>query len=91
MDFPMCRSVPNVWLSPNYFSDLIKKETGERPHEHIQRFLIERVKKALTDGDKSVSEIAYALGFNYTHHLSRLFKKATGMSPTEYVAALKLK
>lgn len=78
-------------LSPNYFSDLIKKETGERPHEHIQRFLIERVKKALTDGDKSVSEIAYALGFNYTHHLSRLFKKTTGMSPTEYVAALKLK
>lgn len=90
--------IPNVQecadrlsLSPNYFSDLMKRETGETPHEHIQRFLIERAKKALTDSDKTVSEVAYELGFNYTHHLSRLFKKATGMSPTEYVTALKLK
>ena len=78
-------------LSPNYFSDLVKRETGERPHEHIQRFLIERVKTALATGDKSVSEIAYGLGFNYTHHLSRLFKKFTGMTPTEYIKVLKLK
>lgn len=78
-------------LSPNYFSDLIKRETGETPHDHIQRFVIERAKKALTDGGKTVSEVAYDLGFNYTHHLSRLFKKATGMSPTEYLSALKLK
>lgn len=76
-------------LSPNYFSDLVKKETGETPHEHIQRFLIERAKKELAEGSKSISEIAYGLGFNYTNHLSRLFKKATGMSPTEYVEALK--
>lgn len=78
-------------LSPNYFGDLVKRETGETPHTHIQRFIIERAKKALTEDGKTVSEVAYSLGFNYTHHLSRLFKKATGMSPTEYVAALKLK
>lgn len=78
-------------LSPNYFSDLIKRETGETPHDHIQRFIVERAKKALTDGRKTVSEVAYDLGFNYTHHLSRLFKKATGMSPIEYLSALKLK
>lgn len=78
-------------LSPNYFGDLVKRETGETPHTHIQRFIIERAKKALTEDGKTVSEVAYGLGFNYTHHLSRLFKKATGMSPTEYVAALKLK
>lgn len=78
-------------LSPNYFSDLIKRETGDRPHEHIQRFLIERVKKELAEGNKSISEIAYDMGFNYVHHLSRLFKKSTGMSPTEYIEVLKLK
>lgn len=77
-------------LSPNYFGDLIKRETGETPHEHIQRFLIERVKKELATGHRNVTEIAYDLGFNYAHHLSRLFKKATGMTPREYVAALKL-
>ena len=78
-------------LSPNYFSDLVKRETGETPHEHIQRFLIERVKKSLAEGDKTISEIAYDMGFNYTHHLSRMFKNATGMTPKEYLAALKLK
>lgn len=76
-------------LSPNYFSDLIKRETGETPREHIRRFLIDRTKKELAEGSKSISEIAYGLGFNYTNHLSRLFKQATGISPTEYVNALK--
>ena len=95
---PIARGIPSVQecaerlaLSPNYFSDLVKRETGETAHEHIQRFLIERVKKELADGHKSVSEIAYGLGFNYTNHLSRLFRRVTGMSPTEYVAALRLK
>lgn len=78
-------------LSPNYFGDLVKRETGETPHEHIQRFLIERVKKSLAEGGKTISEIAYDMGFNYTHHLSRMFKNATGMSPKEYLSALKLK
>ncbi|WP_417125071.1 helix-turn-helix domain-containing protein [Paraprevotella clara] len=78
-------------LSPNYFGDLVKRETGETPHEHIQRFLIERVKKSLAEGGKTISEIAYDMGFNYPHHLSRMFKNATGMSPKEYVTALKLK
>ena len=78
-------------LSPNYFGDLVKRETGETPHEHIQRFLIERVKKSLAEGGKTISEIAYDMGFNYPHHLSRMFKNATGMSPKEYVTALKSK
>lgn len=42
-------------------------------------------------GGKTISEIAYDMGFNYTHHLSRMFKNATGMSPKEYLSALKLK
>lgn len=95
---PYRHGLPNVQtcadrlaLSPNYLGDLMKRETGETPHEHIQRYLIERAKKLLTENGKNVSEVAYELGFNYTHHLSRLFKKVTGMSPTEYVAALKLK
>lgn len=42
------------------------------------------VKEQLADSDKSVSEIAYDLGFKYPHHLSRLFKKVVGVSPNKY-------
>ena len=71
-------------FSANYFGDLIKKETGKSAQEYIQLATIERVKKRLTEGNQSVSEIAYALGFKYPHHLSRLFKKVTGVTPNEY-------
>lgn len=73
-------------LSPNYFGDLIKKYTGKSPQEHIQLFLIEQIKERLTSSDKTVSEIAYDLGFAYPYHLSRVFKKATGLTPNEYRA-----
>lgn len=76
-------------LSPNYFSDLIKRETGETPREHIHRFLIDRIKTELTTTTKTINEIAYQLGFNYPQHLSRLFKRATGMSPSEYAEAVR--
>lgn len=40
----------------------------------------------LTETNKSISEIAYALGFNYPHHLTRLFKKHFNITPVEYRA-----
>ena len=73
-----------VCLSPNYFGDLIKKETGKTAYEHIQLAVINQVKELLTETDKTISEIAYDLGFNYPHHLSRSFKKIVGMTPGEF-------
>lgn len=73
-----------LYLSANYFGDLIKKETGKSAQEYIQLVTIERAKKLLTEGNQSISEIAYILGFKYPHHLSRLFKKVTGMAPNQY-------
>lgn len=71
-------------LSPNYFGDLIKKETGKSAHEHIQTKIIEVAKEKIFDPDKSVSEIAFELGFKYPQHFSRLFKQKVGVSPIEY-------
>lgn len=73
-----------VYLSPNYFGDLIKKETGKTASEHIQLAVMSRIKEMLTETDKTISEIAYDLGFNYPHHLSRQFKKIVGMTPGEF-------
>jgi AraC-type DNA-binding domain-containing proteins len=71
-------------LSPNYFGDLIKKETGKSAQEHIQLRLIDIAKEKIFDTGKSVSEIAYELGFKYPQHFSRLFKNETGLTPNEY-------
>ena len=71
-------------MSPNYFGDLVKKETGKSAQEYIQAKIIEMAKEKIFDPDKSVSEIAYELGFNYPQHFSRMFKKETGVAPSEF-------
>lgn len=71
-------------LSPNYFGDLIKKETGKPAHEFIQLKLIDVAKERIFNADKSMSEIAYSLGFKYPQHFSRVFKQHVGVTPLEY-------
>lgn len=71
-------------LSSNYLSDLLKKETGKTAQEHIHLHIIEKAKNNLLNSKDSVSEIGYALGFEYPQHFSNLFKSKTGFSPREY-------
>lgn len=90
-DGPIVERLPSVQylagelrFSPNYLSDLLKKETGKTAQEHIHLFVIERAKNSLLNSRKSISEIGYSLGFEYPQHFSNLFKAKTGMSPSEY-------
>ena len=71
-------------LSPNYFGDLIKKETGKSAIEYIHLKLLEYAKEKIMDKTKSISEISYQLGFKYPQHFTRLFKQKVGMVPNEY-------
>src|SRR6187401_734970 len=71
-------------LSASYFGDLIKKETGKTAQEHIQSKMIDVAKERIFDQSKSVSEIAYELGFKYPQHFTRLFKQKVGYTPNEY-------
>jgi AraC-like DNA-binding protein len=73
-----------LFLSPNYLGDLLKKETGKPALEHIQLKLIEAAKERIYDQSKSISEIAYELGFKHPQHFTRMFKKNTGYSPVEF-------
>lgn len=74
----------NCYLSPNYFGDLIKKETGRTPQEMIQNKIMDLAKNELLSTKKTVSEIAYMLGFQYSQHFNRYFKKNTGQTPSEF-------
>ncbi|MDQ6477118.1 helix-turn-helix transcriptional regulator [Dyadobacter sp. LHD-138] len=71
-------------LSAKYFGDLIKKETGQSAQEYIQSKVIEAAKERIFDGNKTINEIAFELGFKYPQHFSRVFKQRVGQSPNEY-------
>lgn len=73
-----------VHLSPSYLSDLLKRETGMNAQDHIHAQLIEEAKLVLLNSDRTVSEIAYSLGFQYPQYFSRLFKQKTGSSPAAF-------
>jgi AraC family transcriptional activator of pobA len=74
-------------LSPGYFGDLVKKETGKSAQDYIQAKLIDVAKDRIFDHSKSLSQIAYELGFKYPQHFARVFKQKVGMSPNEYRVA----
>jgi len=71
-------------LSASYFGDLIKKETGKTAQEYVQWKVIDVAKERIFDDSKSVSQIAYDLGFKYPQHFIRLFKQRVGSTPSEY-------
>jgi len=71
-------------ISQRYLSDTLKKQTGKTTTEHLQSYLIEEAKNILLKPNRSISEVAYELGFEYPQYFSRLFKKKEGVSPSEY-------
>ncbi|MGB1032312.1 MAG: helix-turn-helix domain-containing protein, partial [Flavobacteriales bacterium] len=70
-------------ISQRYLSDTLKKETGKTSTEHLQLYLINEAKNILLDPQKTVSEVAYELGFEYPPYFSRLFKRKTNLSPSQ--------
>ena len=71
-------------ISPNYLSNLLKVLTGRNTQQHIQDKLLEKAKEKIAATHLSVSEIAYALGFDHPQSFSRLFKAKTGLSPLAF-------
>ncbi len=74
----------NLFLSANYFGDLIKKETGLSAQEHIHNKIIELSKLKFFEENKTLSTIALELGFKTSQHFSKLFKQKTGVTPLQF-------
>jgi AraC-like DNA-binding protein len=71
-------------VSPNYLSGLLKVLTGQSTQQHIHDKLIEKAKEKLSTTELSISEIAYALGFEHPQSFSKLFKTKTNITPLEF-------
>jgi AraC family transcriptional activator of pobA len=74
-------------LSPKYLSNLLRTLTGQNTQQHIHEKLIEKAKEKLSTTDLSISEIAYALGFEHLPSFSKLFKTKTKQSPLAFRAS----
>jgi AraC-like DNA-binding protein len=71
-------------LSPSYLSDMLRSLTGQSAQQHIHQKVIEKAKEKLSTTSLSVSEVAYAMGFEHPQSFSKFFKTKTNLSPLEF-------
>lgn len=74
----------SVYLTPQYLCKLYKKETGETVNDYITKVRIEQSKRLLRDRRYKLYEIAEKVGYNDANYYARVFKKITGLNPSEY-------
>lgn len=72
------------FLGSSRFYDLFRAELGMTPLEYRDRLILRRATSLLAARDLSVSEIAFAVGFENAAYFSRFFKKHMEISPSEY-------
>ena len=73
-----------VCISPGYLSALFKKEYNQNFVDYINEVKIKRAQALIREGKYRIYEISYMLGFENAYYFTRVFKRYTGMTPTEY-------
>ncbi|MCU6711473.1 response regulator [Paenibacillus sp. J5C_2022] len=85
-DLTLQQVAKHVHLTPNHFSEVFKRETGQTYIEFVTRARIERAKQLLDESPVKVSEIAVSVGYSDIKYFGQLFKRYTGYTPSEYRA-----
>ena len=70
-----------VGMSPDHFTRLFKKSTGQTPYEYVVETRVRKAKELLTTGKLTISEVAHHVGFVDQSHLTRHFKRVFGLPP----------
>lgn len=73
-----------VYLSATYVCMVFKQETGETVNDYMTKIRIERAKVLLKDSKNKLYDICYEIGYTEPGYFSKIFKKYTGVSPSEY-------
>lgn len=76
-------------LSVSHFARQFRAAIGEAPHQYLLRWRVEAAKRRLAKTEDTIAEIAFACGFANQEHLSRVFKRACGISPAAYRKAFR--
>ena len=83
-DISLNQVAASVNISPNHFSSVFKKETGETFIEFLTRVRMDKAKELLTATDMKASEIGYTIGYRDPHYFSYIFKKTQNITPRQY-------
>lgn len=75
--------------SANYFRLFFKEHMGVTPNTYINQRKISRAKEWMLYSELNVTQISERLGYQSIHYFSRLFKKLTGLAPTEYIGRVR--
>lgn len=78
-------------VSPGYLSSLFKKVCDQSLVDYINQCKIEKAKELMDNGKERINEIAFELGFENIYYFSKVFKRMTGMPPTQYLKTLEIK
>ena len=73
-----------VSKSYNYFSAIFKKETAYNFTDYLTLVRVKKSKNLLMDFDKSIKDVAFEVGFNDSIYYCKMFKKITGITPTQF-------
>jgi transcriptional regulator GlxA family with amidase domain len=73
-------------VSPAYVSRVFRRHTGMALWDYVTSFRIARARELLQHSDMTITEIAFATGFNEPAYFSRIFRKVTGKPPKEFRA-----
>ncbi len=83
-DLSLTKVAEHIGLSPNHLSTVFKEETGQSFTRYLTDYRINAAKKMLDTSKKRSSEIAELVGYPDPHYFSSVFKKQTGMTPSQY-------
>lgn len=71
-------------LGRTIFYKKVRGTTGYTPNEYIRVIRLRKAAELLKEGEKNVSEVAYAVGFDNPYYFSKCFKEQFGMPPSQY-------
>jgi len=74
-----------VFISRNYLGDIFRKATGESFNDYVTRVRMEKARTLLLEGRFLIYEIAEQVGYKNIPYFSTLFKKYTGLNPSDVV------